>query len=157
MVESITISKTSSYVGYYADIEGDGTVDGVIYADLAFSVSGQWNHNFGEFSYEAITETKDYYVSQENYEGDFGTKDVLTATGSGNDRFYVMALDDYTTSDNSTFYWYYKSSDEETLSSSSGTGTDFGDGKVSTGNMIRNWNNNMPFRANIGLLVHLGI
>ena len=36
------ISKTDSYVGYYADIEGDGIVDGVIYADLAIGGSGEW-------------------------------------------------------------------------------------------------------------------
>lgn len=36
------ISQTDSYVGYYADIEGDGTVDGVIYADLAVGGSGNW-------------------------------------------------------------------------------------------------------------------
>ena len=29
-----TINSTS-YVGYYADVDGDGTVDGIIYADLA--------------------------------------------------------------------------------------------------------------------------
>ena len=27
---------------YYADVEGDGIVDGVIFADLAFGKSGQW-------------------------------------------------------------------------------------------------------------------
>ena len=28
-------TNSTSYVGYYADIDGDGTVDGIIYADLA--------------------------------------------------------------------------------------------------------------------------
>ena len=37
------ISKTESYVGYYADIEGDGTVDGIIYADLAKGNTGIGN------------------------------------------------------------------------------------------------------------------
>ena len=36
------IDETKSYNGYYADIDGDGTVDGVIYVDLAESVSGTW-------------------------------------------------------------------------------------------------------------------
>ena len=35
------IDTSTSYIGYYADIDGDGTVDGVIFADLAFSKSGQ--------------------------------------------------------------------------------------------------------------------
>ena len=34
--------EPESYVGYYADLEGDGTVDGIIYADLAVGGSGQW-------------------------------------------------------------------------------------------------------------------
>ena len=38
------IEKTKSYVGYYADIDGDGTVDGIIYADLAVGGSGQWSN-----------------------------------------------------------------------------------------------------------------
>ena len=38
---------------------------------------------------------KDYYISQKNYEGTFGTRDVLSSIGSGNGRFYVMALNDY--------------------------------------------------------------
>ena len=29
---------------YYADIEGDGTVDGVIFADLAVGGEGKWNY-----------------------------------------------------------------------------------------------------------------
>ena len=42
------ISQTDSYVGYYADIEGDGTVDGIIYADLAIGGSGQWRRQLGK-------------------------------------------------------------------------------------------------------------
>ena len=37
-----TIDKTKSYVGNYADLTGDGTVDGVIFADLAVGGSGKW-------------------------------------------------------------------------------------------------------------------
>ncbi len=39
------ISNSTSYVGYYADIDGDGTVDGIIYADLAIGGSGRWNND----------------------------------------------------------------------------------------------------------------
>ena len=35
------ISTSESYIGKYADIDADGTVDGVIFADLAFSKSGR--------------------------------------------------------------------------------------------------------------------
>ena len=38
--EDEIISKTEPYVGYYADVNADGTVDGVIYADLAVGNTG---------------------------------------------------------------------------------------------------------------------
>ena len=34
------ISKTESYVGYYADVDGDGTVDRIIYGDKAVGPEG---------------------------------------------------------------------------------------------------------------------
>lgn len=39
------ISKKESYVGYYADIDGDGTVDGVIFADLAFDTERRMEYD----------------------------------------------------------------------------------------------------------------
>ena len=135
LAKTEVIDTTTSYVGYYADIDGDKEPDGVIYADLAVAVSGQWYNSNGAFSYEAITGTKDYYVSKTDHEGDFGTKDVLTATGSGADRFYVMALDDFNAG---TYYCWYdagKISDYSTV-----TSTDFGKGKTNTATMIGKWN-----------------
>lgn len=131
------IEKTKSYVGYYADIDGDGTVDGVIYADLAVGGSGQWGDDDGDFSYEAITGVKDYTISQTSYSGNFGENGVLKATGSGKDRFYVMALSDI---DSNTYTWYknaYSSgiSDYNTITSES-----FGSGKTNTATMIAKWN-----------------
>ena len=99
------IDKSEEKIGYYADVDGNGTVDGVIYADLAFSKSGKWANNMGDYSYTARTNTKDYYISQTNYEGTFGTKDVLTAIdGDGEDRFYVMALEDF--NPGTAYCWY---------------------------------------------------
>ena len=37
------VSTTESQVGKYADIDGDGPVDGIIFADLAVGGSGTWN------------------------------------------------------------------------------------------------------------------
>ena len=89
----------SSGVGYYADVDGNGTVDGIIFADFKNGGSGSW----GGTSYTISTATglKEYYVSKTNYNGPFGTKNVLSARGSGNARFNVMALSDY---NNSTKY-----------------------------------------------------
>ena len=137
------ISNTESYVGYYADIDGDGTVDGVIYADLAIGGKGTWNNALGS-SYEYSQETeglKNYYVSNDSYTG-FGnqwTKPVLTAIdGSGTqDRFYVMALDDFNPG---TLYYWYKSADGKLDNTISVNTNDFGQGKTNTTTMIAEWN-----------------
>ena len=86
-------------VGYYADTDGDGTPDGIIFADFKNGGSGSW----GGYSYtiSTVTGLKEYYVSKTNYNGPFGTRNVLTAKGNGNARFNVMALSDY---NNSTKY-----------------------------------------------------
>ena len=79
---------------------------------------------------------KEYYVSKTNYNGAFGTKDVISPQGSGTDRFYVMALNDI---DSSTHYWYYSAyGNLDNLVSSSTN--DFGEGKTNTEAMISKWN-----------------
>ena len=131
------IEKTKSYVGYYADIDGDGTVDGVIYADLAVGGSGQWSDDDGNFSYEAITGVKDYTISQANYSGDFGDNGVLKATGSGKDRFYVMALENI---DADTHTWYKNAASSGISDYNTITSESFGSGKTNTATMIAKWN-----------------
>ena len=91
-----------SGAGYYADVDGNGTVDGIIYADLKKEESGKWGL-FCTYKLPAVSNTKNYYISKVNYKGPFGTKNVLSPTGSGNARFYVMALSDY---NNGTEYTY---------------------------------------------------
>lgn len=66
------VSKTESQVGKYADIDGDGTVGGIIFADLLFGGSGKWeNENRGKYSIPTITTSKEYYVSQNSYTNKF--------------------------------------------------------------------------------------
>lgn len=97
-----------SGVGYYADTDGDGTQDGIIFVDLKNGGSVSW----GGQSYTISTATglKEYYVSQTNYNGLFGIKDVLSARGSVNARFNVMALSDY-----SSGYNYHNSIPSEKI------------------------------------------
>lgn len=150
---AIVYADTStSYIGYYADIDGDGTVDGVIFADLAFSKSGTWNtcntsksayNTRGTYSYSAQSNLKQYYVSQESYTGKFGTAAVLSPVSgtTGNDRFYVMALSDFTTFSSYYAWYWYKSAYSTTISDySTITSQDFGSGKQNTANMISKWN-----------------
>ena len=88
-------------VGYYADVDGNGTVDGIIFADFKYGGSGSWEGT--DYTISTATGLKEYYVSKTNYNGPFGIKDVLSARGSGNARFKVMALSDYNNSKVYTF------------------------------------------------------
>ena len=82
----------SSGVGYYTDVNSDGVADGVIFVDLKNGASGTWEGQ--SYNYAAVSGTKSYKIVQKNYNGPFGTKDVLQPSGSGNKRFHVMALKD---------------------------------------------------------------
>ena len=90
-----------SGVGYYADTDGDGTPDGIIFEDFKKGGSGSWGGT--DYTISTVTGLKEYYVSKTNYNGPFGTKNVLSARGSGNARFNVMALSDYNNSATYTF------------------------------------------------------
>ena len=129
---------------YYADLPGedgkpDGIPDGVIYADLAVGGSGEWGTD-GSGKYEIPTETnlKQYYIEEEDYDGVFGTGKVIAQMEgtSGNDRFYVMALEDF---DTNTFRWYANVDIDTYLPIV--TSVDFGKGKDNTDTMIEKWNN----------------
>ena len=93
--------KENSGVGYYADTDGNGTPDGIIFEDFKKGGSGSWGGV--DYTISTVTGLKEYYVSKTNYKGPFGTKNVLSARGSGNARFKVMALSDY---NNSATYYY---------------------------------------------------
>ena len=162
----IAKSTENSYVGYYADINNDGDVDGIIYADMVVgnTKSGRWNNDdwsdYNVTTIADVTTVKDYVVSTKIYEGQtvagkynykpkedaegFGEKEVLVpATNSTGtkDRFYVMALEDFTNNSKNRFYWYYNAGgklDRTTKSSA----IDFGEGKQKTIDMINDWNNN---------------
>ena len=137
--EKPSIPESTSYIGYYADVDGDKKPDGVIYADLAFSKSGEWADIDETYSYNAKTNLKEYYVSKEDYTGNFGTKDVLTVKegSEGEERFYVMALEDV--NQGNMYYWYYAApgvmDDYATA-----TSVDFGTGRANTIAMIKKWN-----------------
>ena len=147
-----TIDTETSYVGYYADFEGDGEVDGIIYADLLIGGSGQWEN--GTYTIPTITESKDYYISQESYkpknaseeELAFESKPVLTPiAGEKAERFYVMELSDVTSTETTSncFCWYDAAYDNEITEYESVTSTAFGTGKNNTTVMINAWNDSV--------------
>ena len=83
-------------------MDGNGTVDGIIFEDFKEGGSGTWGVDNGSYSITKVSSTKDYFISETNYKGPFGTRNVLSPKNSGNDRFYVMALNDV----NSNTYSY---------------------------------------------------
>ena len=138
------ISKTESQVGKYADIDGDGTVDGIIFADLAVGGSGIWNdydtsvawaNTQGTYVIPTVSSTKDYYVSQESYTNKLGgTAEVLTPIGAGEDRFYIMSLNNLS----GTYDWY-NSAKGNMNDYATTTSQEFGKGKDNTATMISKW------------------
>ena len=145
--EGEEIGTEESYVGYYADVDGDGEVDGVIYVDLADTgnTSGQWVDSDGNYEYTAVTEgLKKYKVSEETYSG-FGGKwekpIVTEIKGRGEkDRFYVMALEDFKGNDGKDYYCWYDAANGQMSDYSTATGEEIGDGKGNTEAMITKWN-----------------
>lgn len=140
------VSTTKSQIGKYADIDGDGTVDGIIFADLLFGGSGIWNdydvtvswaNTQGTYVISTIDkkDSKAYYISQKKYDNKLGgTAEVLTPIGSGNDRFYIMSLNNLS----GTYDWYNAAkgimNDYATT-----TSQEFGKGKDNTATMIIKW------------------
>lgn len=139
--ETVNGETRSKYIGYYADVDGDGTVDGVIFADLAHTVTEkQWPNSNGAFEYNAVSGLKNYEISQASYSvtgaTGYGSKPVLKATGSGEDRFYVMSLSNFTISGYTDFYWYTTLFG---IDNTSRTADTFGSGKQNTVKMISDW------------------
>ena len=73
-VKETTIAKstkiTDSYVGYYADIDNDGDVDGIIYADMIVgnTKSGRWNNDTAHIFAKHVIDTShnQYYLLLNN-------------------------------------------------------------------------------------------
>ena len=151
-VAETTIAKTnSSFIGKYADINGDGTIDGIIYVDLLDSahLSGTWSStNSSTFSITTdvtASNVKDYVISQQAQTDSRWSsteqKDVVklatNQTGT-KERFYVMGLDNITDGTNSTLYWY-KSATKMT-DYATATSKDFGTGRANTAAIKAKWN-----------------
>ena len=131
------ISTTESYVGYYANLDEDEEPEGIIYADLLIGGSGEWVNSDGTYTINTIENAKEYKISTEKYNGAFGEKEVITASGEGSDRFHVMALENVDTNKHS---WYY-SAYGNMADYATATSEDFGTGRTNTATMIDKWIN----------------
>ena len=151
-------ATTEDYRGYYADVDGDGNPDGVIYADLGANIeypqSGQFGDSDETYSYNKATgELNEYTISKDKHTGEkakFGENKIIKLKkNKNNPRFYVMALEDFTIGSfeegNSegaiagAYYWYNESL---TKLVESDTSTNFEEGYNNTGTIIAIWNKN---------------
>ena len=80
---NLTTNKTT-YAGVVLEgmeytLKDDGTVDGVIYADLARSQSGMWKDSYASYSYSVQTNLNEYVVSNEihNANDGFGENKII--------------------------------------------------------------------------------
>ena len=154
------ISKSTniadSYVGCYADIDEDGEVDGVIFVDLltgSVRNTQEWGNSNGVYSLPTnvtINNVNTYYISQDSYTWSGITKPVISPkTTNKEQRFYVMQLNDFTTSaktdgteeENYPAYINYKwYNNAYGYMSPLITSSNFGEGKENTRKMIEKWN-----------------
>ena len=142
-----SISDTDSYIGYYADVDGNGSVDGVIYADLAIGGSGRWGDSGGTYTIPKGSNFRDYTESGTHTANGFGTKGVIKATStSGNERFYVMALSDV----DSSYHCWYDDAYGNMSDYASATSVEFGTGEKNTQTMITKWNSGAYGEKNTG-------
>lgn len=125
-----------SYVGYYADIDGDGVPDGIIFADMLY---GKEVSGYSSYTIPTISGTRNYKISQENYVDKVGgTNKIITPSGDGADRFYVMALTDI--QPGTGFDWYNGAKDTGITYTYKYLSSDFGSGKENTRKLIEKWN-----------------
>ena len=148
------ISKTEPYIGYYADVDDDGTIDGVIYADLAKgdNVEKRWN-NDKDSTYTIpkveASELKEYKIKTAEFPDGVAedvfktgkTKEEVIAPVSKDSnleaRFYIMALKNV---DDDSHSWYKSAYDKMSDYGNTNLG-EFGKGKEHTELMVERWNN----------------
>ena len=102
------VSPTECQVGKYIDINGDGIPEGVIFADLAVGGSGQWGNEEFKEKYKIPTINdglKDYIVIGEYNDQINGKQEVLAPILDGEDRFYIMGLQDVGPKNQTWYDW----------------------------------------------------
>jgi len=135
-----TVSLTESQVGKYVDINGDGIPEGVIFADLAVGGKCLYGEGiYGEYKIPTIKEGLKDYIVIDGFEDKInGKQEVLAPILDGQDRFYIMALNNV---NSDAFTWYESATYEQIKDYYTITSSKFGTGKLNTLSMLIKWNN----------------
>lgn len=133
------VSLTESQIGKYVDINGDGIPEGVIFADLAIGGDKLWNGTPNtRYRYEKSSkELKEYIVVGTYVHYLNGKQEMLAPILDGEDRFYIMALQDVNPNEH---YWYKNAFYKKMPDYEETTLEVFGSGKQNTLAMIEKWN-----------------
>ena len=134
------VSLTESQIGKYVDINGDGIPEGVIFADLAIGADRLWNGTPNtRYRYEKSSKKLKEYVVVGTYSHALnGKREMLTPILDGEDRFYIMALQDVTQNEH---YWYKNAFYKKMPDYEKTTLNVFGSGRQNTLNMMKKWTN----------------
>lgn len=133
------ISPTESQVGKYIDTNGDGIPEGIIFIDLVADKEKQLKHDNKMHKIPTIKEKdniKEYVTGGKFSHKLNGEQEMLMPIFDGEDRFYIMALEDI---DKHWCHWYANVSDMKDYGTT--TAMDFGLGQLNTTAMIEKWNN----------------
>lgn len=126
-----------NYVGYYADVDGDGTADGMIFFDYA-SGAEYSDSSFFDKTFDTIS-AKTSGLATYKLVG----HNMVQKVGAGDDRFYVIALSNVPAdvTHNSNYYdWYNAAYSIEINNYATINSTAFGTGKTNTATMKAAWN-----------------
>ena len=133
-----TISPTESQVGKYIDTNGDGIPEGIIFIDLVADKEKQLKYDNKMYKIPIIKEKdniKEYVTGGKFSHKLNGEQEMLMPIFDGEDRFYIMALEDI---DKHWCHWYANVSDMKDFAIT--TVMDFGSGQKNTLNIIEKWN-----------------
>ena len=132
------ISPTESQVGKYIDTNGDGIPEGIIFIDLVADKEKQLKYDNKMYKIPIIKEKdniKEYVTGGKFSHKLNGEQEMLMPIFDGEDRFYIMALEDI---DKHWCHWYANVSDMKDFAIT--TVMDFGSGQKNTLNIIEKWN-----------------
>ena len=128
----------------YADLDGDGTADGIIVADISkastdkttYKMGNPWCYS-GSFTYtkKDTSELRKYLENTYKYTNADGSQVdgtlIKCTNNTGKPRYYILSLADY---DGNKHYWYKNAYNK--MSDSTFTSKYFGKGKKNTEKMI---------------------
>ena len=156
-LQSSSFPKISVSGLKYADLDGDGTADGIIVADISTEATTYKGGNplgdsNGSFSYTKVSSGLREYSENSSYKYTNADGSEVEGTlikytnNTGTPKYYIISLANY---DGNEHYWY-KNADGKMSDYSRFTSKDFGKGKENTVKMIDRMKNHASYDPDYG-------